>query len=213
MEQRQSETMERQTKNENRWKECSFITSVQVLEETDSTNRVAKQLAQNGAKEGTLVVAKRQSMGKGRLGRSFFSPEGGIYMSMVLRPEIAPEKAVLITTCAAVAVARAIGKVCGLDAGIALAGSFHIGVHIVLGERVRFLHLDDRGGNLAEARIGKTDHRHILDRGMGTQEILDLHGIEVLAARDDNVLRPVDQIDEAVLIHLGNIARVEPTVA
>jgi len=118
MEQRQSETMERQTKNENRWKECSFITSVQVLEETDSTNRVAKQLAQNGAKEGTLVVAKRQSMGKGRLGRSFFSPEGGIYMSMVLRPEIAPEKAVLITTCAAVAVARAIGKVCGLDAGI-----------------------------------------------------------------------------------------------
>ncbi len=118
MEQIQNETMELQTKLKDRWKECSFITSLQVLEETDSTNRVAKQLAQMGAEEGTLVVAKRQSMGKGRLGRSFFSPEGGIYMSMVLRPRIAPEKAVLITTCAAVAVARAIGKVCGLDAGI-----------------------------------------------------------------------------------------------
>lgn len=95
-----------------------WVTSVTILEDTDSTNRVAKQSAQEGAPEGTLVIAKRQSMGKGRLGRSFFSPEGGIYMSMVLRPQIKPERAVLITTCAAVAVARAIDKVCGLTAGI-----------------------------------------------------------------------------------------------
>lgn len=109
---------EKETKLQSRLRECPFITSVQDLEETDSTNRVAKQFAQSGAPEGTLVFAKRQSMGKGRLGRSFFSPEGGIYMSMVLRPKIVPEKAVLITTCAAVAVARAIDTVCGLDAGI-----------------------------------------------------------------------------------------------
>jgi len=95
-----------------------LIKTAEVLEETDSTNRVAKELAAKGAVEGTLLVAKRQSMGKGRLGRSFFSPEGGIYMSVVLRPRIPAERAVLITTCAAVAVARAIEKETGLQAGI-----------------------------------------------------------------------------------------------
>ena len=99
-------------------KQNSFIVSLQELSETDSTNRVAKELALSGAPEGTLVVAERQNSGKGRLGRSFFSPEGGIYMSMVLRPEIPAERAVLITTCAAVAVARAIERVSEVVAGI-----------------------------------------------------------------------------------------------
>ena len=95
-----------------------LITSVEVLSETESTNHIAKALAVKGVPEGTLVAAKRQSMGKGRLGRSFFSPEGGIYMSAVLRPRIPAQRAVLITTCAAVAVARAIEKETGLQAGI-----------------------------------------------------------------------------------------------
>lgn len=95
-----------------------LVASVTVLEQADSTNRVAKELSKNGAPEGTLVVAKRQSMGKGRLGRSFFSPEGGIYMSMVLRPELPAQQAVMITTCAAVAVARAMEKESGLKTGI-----------------------------------------------------------------------------------------------
>lgn len=96
----------------------SFIRKEIELDETDSTNRVAKELAAEGAEEGTLVSAKRQSGGKGRLGRSFFSPEGGIYMSMILRPEIPAERALLITTCAAVAVARAIERICNVTAGI-----------------------------------------------------------------------------------------------
>ncbi len=96
----------------------SWVASVNVFEETDSTNRVAKGLAADGAPEGTLIVAKRQSLGRGRFGRSFFSPEGGIYMSMVLRPTLPAEKAVLLTTCAAVAVARAIESTTGLSAGI-----------------------------------------------------------------------------------------------
>ena len=95
-----------------------FVQEVKELSETDSTNRVAKEMAVCGAPEGTLVVAKRQSKGKGRLGRSFFSPEGGIYMSMVLRPQIVAERALLITTCGAVAVARAIEKVSGCTTGI-----------------------------------------------------------------------------------------------
>lgn len=95
-----------------------LVQSVIELDEIDSTNRVGKGLAAEGAPEGTLVVAKRQSKGKGRLGRSFFSPEGGIYMSMVLRPKIPAEKALLVTTCAAVAVARAIEGVSDVTAGI-----------------------------------------------------------------------------------------------
>lgn len=111
-------TKEKESNLVHRLRKTAFVLKTVELPETDSTNRVAKELAAEGAPEGTLVVAKRQSNGKGRLGRSFFSPEGGIYMSMILRPQIAPEKALLITTCAAVAVARAIEKISGCTAGI-----------------------------------------------------------------------------------------------
>lgn len=99
-------------------KQNPLLQTLHMLPETDSTNRIAKELAKNGAPEGTLVVATQQSMGRGRLGRRFFSPEGGIYMSLVLRPQIVSEQAVLVTTCAAVAVAKAIETVCGVTAGI-----------------------------------------------------------------------------------------------
>lgn len=89
------------------------------LTETDSTNRYLKELANAGAPEGTVIIAGRQSAGRGRLGRSFFSPEEkGIYMSILLRPEIALERSVLITSMAAVAVARATERVGGVAAKI-----------------------------------------------------------------------------------------------
>lgn len=89
------------------------------LDEIDSTNRYVKELAKKGVKEGTVVIANKQSAGRGRLGRSFFSPEGkGIYMSILLRPDISLERSVLITSMAAVAVARAIWHVSGVDAKI-----------------------------------------------------------------------------------------------
>jgi len=91
----------------------------EYFEELDSTNRYVKELAAGGAPEGTVVIANKQSAGRGRLGRSFFSPEEkGIYMSVLLRPDIALERAVLITSMAAVAVAGAIETVSGLDAKI-----------------------------------------------------------------------------------------------
>ncbi len=116
-----NETLLQSEKNglpEGSLKQVSFVTALIEYEETDSTNRVAKELAAKGGEEGTLVLANRQSGGKGRLGRSFFSPEGGIYMSMILRPTLPVERALLITTCAAVAVARAIERVCNVTAGI-----------------------------------------------------------------------------------------------
>lgn len=78
---------------------------------TDSTNTKAKLLATNGESEWTIVTAERQTSGKGRLTRSFFSPDGGLYMSIILRPSIRPESATFITTAAAVAVSRAIDEV------------------------------------------------------------------------------------------------------
>ena len=76
------------------------------LEETDSTNRVAKELARQGAPHGTVVSAKRQTAGRGRLGRRFCSPEGGIYLSVLLRTDLPPEDRALLTPMAAVAVCR-----------------------------------------------------------------------------------------------------------
>ncbi len=96
-----------------------MIWQKEILSEIDSTNRYLKALAASGAPEGAVVIANKQSAGRGRLGRSFFSPEEkGIYMSILLRPEIALERAVLITSMAAVAVARAVETVSNLPAQI-----------------------------------------------------------------------------------------------
>lgn len=89
------------------------------LSSIDSTNTLAKELASEGCKEGTVIIADEQTGGKGRMGRDWISPpEKGIWMSIVLKPHIAPAKAPLITSMAAVAVARAITNITGLKANI-----------------------------------------------------------------------------------------------
>lgn len=80
-----------------------------------STSTVLKELAQKGAAHGTVLIAHRQTGGRGRLGRSFESPPGGLYMSMLLRTALPPERTVTITPMAAVAVCRAAEGVCGLS--------------------------------------------------------------------------------------------------
>lgn len=70
-----------------------------------STNDEAHRLAEQGAASGSLVIADAQDAGKGRMGRAFFSPSGsGIWMSLILRPDILPERASMLTLVAAVAV-------------------------------------------------------------------------------------------------------------
>ena len=90
-----------------------------VFKETDSTNDRLRELALQGAPEGTVVIAGMQTGGKGRLGRSFFSPsDTGLYMSILLRPDMTAADAVRITTAAAVAVAEAAEEVSGRKADI-----------------------------------------------------------------------------------------------
>lgn len=80
-----------------------------VKEKTTSTNALLKEKAKQGAKEGEVLIALSQSDGRGRLGRNFYSQEGiGLYFSIILRPNLKPGEAVLITTVAAVSVCRAI---------------------------------------------------------------------------------------------------------
>lgn len=84
-----------------------------------STNDELKARAEAGAAEGEVLIARQQTAGKGRLGRSFYSPKGtGLYVSLVLRPAFPAEQALLITTAAAVAVAEAIGALTGRRAKI-----------------------------------------------------------------------------------------------
>jgi BirA family transcriptional regulator, biotin operon repressor / biotin---[acetyl-CoA-carboxylase] ligase len=81
---------------------------VDFHEEIDSTQRRARELAQRGAPHGTLVVSKVQKGGRGRLGRRWGSPPGGIWISLVLRPEVSARFASRITQTAAVGIAKAL---------------------------------------------------------------------------------------------------------
>lgn len=92
--------------------------SVNVRDCVVSTNDLLKSAAEQGAPEGYVIAAQQQTRGKGRLGRSFFSPESGLYMSILLRPAISASDSLLITTAAAVSAARAIETVCGKSCGI-----------------------------------------------------------------------------------------------
>lgn len=82
---------------------------IEVFQQIGSTNTEAKQQAMNGAPHGTVILAEEQTQGRGRLGRSFYSPKRtGIYMSIILRPNLHLSQAIQVTTTTAVAVCRVI---------------------------------------------------------------------------------------------------------
>ena len=82
---------------------------IRYFEETDSTNRVALELAREGAPNGTAVVAEAQTAGRGRLGRAFFSPpHENLYTSLVLRPQVSTAEAPAWILASAVAVAETV---------------------------------------------------------------------------------------------------------
>lgn len=87
------------------YRDCTILTERSV----HSTNTLAKQLAAEGAGNRTILLAEEQTGGRGRRGRSFYSPaRTGLYMSLILRPQMEMEKLLVVTVAAAVAVCEAI---------------------------------------------------------------------------------------------------------
>lgn len=85
----------------------------------DSTNAHCRRMAARGAPSGTVVIAERQTAGRGRMGRSFESPAGmGLYLSILWRPHCTPEQLLPLTALCAVAAVRTIRRVCGIDCAI-----------------------------------------------------------------------------------------------
>jgi len=99
--------------------ECPWRDTLYWYDSIDSTNVKAKSLAQAGAPEGTVVLAGRQSAGRGRMGRSFSSPDGlGVYLSVILRPGCPPEQVLHLTCAVGVAMCNAMEAAAGIRPGI-----------------------------------------------------------------------------------------------
>jgi len=91
-----------------------FGRNILFLREVGSTNDLAKELAGYGAVEGTVVVAETQISGRGRLDREWISPKGGLWFSVILRPELKPAEAVVLVFVAGLAVAEVLRELYGL---------------------------------------------------------------------------------------------------
>lgn len=129
--------------------DCKVI----VLDDIDSTNNYLKKLAEDGEKENTVVIAKHQSGGKGRMGRSFFSPKSGLYMSILLRPNFSAEKSLFITTATAVAVSEAIDSLSDKKSSIKWVNDVFIDTKKVCGILTE-ASIDFETGGLSYAVVG-----------------------------------------------------------
>ena len=131
------------------WRDTRFWYAV-----IDSTNTRAKQMAQNGAAHGTVLIAGSQTGGRGRMGRSFASPEGmGVYLSVILRPNCTPDKLMHLTCAAAVAGCKAVETVSGISPQIKWTNDLVFGKK-KLGGILTELALDGATGLVAYAIIG-----------------------------------------------------------
>lgn len=127
--------------------EESFCKRVECHERIDSTNLRAKQLAETGEPEGTLVVADEQTAGRGRRGRGWASePGSGIWMTLILRPELPPERVPGLTLISALAVNRSIREICHVDSrikwpnDIILEGRKICGILTEMSSEVNYVH-------------------------------------------------------------------------
>ena len=125
-----------------------------VKEKVSSTNTELVEMAKNGAKEGTVLISTEQTAGKGRTGKSFYSPkDSGVYLSILVRPDMSPEDSLFLTTMAAVATAKAIESVSDKEAKIKWVNDVYIGKKKVCGILTESA-LDPTNENLDYAVVG-----------------------------------------------------------
>ena len=92
----------------------------------DSTNNAVKALAQAGASEGFVLIADHQTAGRGRLGRGFYSPKDGLYLSIVIRPTFDMSRASQVTVAAAAATSESIDETCGCASQIKWVNDIYV---------------------------------------------------------------------------------------
>jgi BirA family biotin operon repressor/biotin-[acetyl-CoA-carboxylase] ligase len=95
-----------------------FSRQIHLFEEVPSTQDILRSLIVSGSPEGTIVLSETQIKGRGRLGREWVSPEGGLWFSTALIPPFGPEAAPQITLLAALSIVQAVSDIAGLAASI-----------------------------------------------------------------------------------------------
>ncbi len=128
--------MKEEEKKEFSWQESldNLPICCRLLDSIDSTNAEARRHALSGGSVPTVILADRQTAGRGRMGRSFYSPrDTGLYLSLLLEAKKEPADSVLLTTAAAVAVARAVARVTGISLGIKWVNDLYLGGKKVCG--------------------------------------------------------------------------------
>ncbi|UCF12476.1 MAG: biotin--[acetyl-CoA-carboxylase] ligase [Thermoplasmatales archaeon] len=103
-------TFKEKTINFSKNLDVDFVKKIIVFNEISSTNSKAKELARKGEEEGTIVIAQIQKKGRGRFDRLWESPGGGIYLSIILRPDCPPNKATLLTLVISLVVSKTINS-------------------------------------------------------------------------------------------------------
>ena len=98
--------------------DIDLVKKLVIFDEINSTNLKAKELAQKNADEGTIVISKIQKKGRGRFDRTWESPEGGLYFSIVLKPDCKPDKTTLLPLVGALSVCKTITSITDLNVKI-----------------------------------------------------------------------------------------------
>ena len=138
-----------------------------VKDEVASTNDLAKSLANEGEEEGLVVTAKTQVAGRGRMGRSWSSPEGGLYISVILRPKVPVEDMLKMTVLACVPVAETIEEASGCKATVKWPNDVEIDGRKVAGLLVESA---SKGGEIAYMVLGIGVNLNVEPSSLGVAE-------------------------------------------
>jgi len=184
-----------------KWKLKTKVFGKEIIsyKKVDSTNDIAYALAEKGVKEGVVILAEEQSGGKGRHGRRWVSPSrGGIYMSCILRPKIAPNEIPRITLLAAVAAARAIRDITSLDVAIKWPNDIMIDGKKICGILTEMKAEQDRV-NFIILGIGINVNTPLKQLPKGSASLKDeLHrrGVKVAVSRVDLTKKILERFEE-----------------
>jgi BirA family biotin operon repressor/biotin-[acetyl-CoA-carboxylase] ligase len=162
----------------------------------DSTNTYAMELAEKGAAHGTVVIAGNQTMGKGRMGRTWVSPPGGnVYMSVILRPRVKLQNATLLTIMSGIACCLAIRDVAGLPTEIKWPNDI-----VISGRKLGGIltELKSKGDKISFAIIGIGINVNVPLSGFPA----DVRGIATSIGNETTKEHPVDALIDGLLKEL-----------